>query len=58
MNLFDVIIFSSGTILGIYLNQRYILPNIKNVVNNVFNVLKQYEPPKKNEDEDIEMNYY
>lgn len=58
MNLFDVIIFSSGTILGIYLNQRYILPNIKNVVNNVFNVLKQYEPPKKNENEDIEMNYY
>ena len=50
MNFFDVIIFSSGTIFGIYLNQRYRLPHIESVVRKAFAVLKQYEPPKKNED--------
>lgn len=47
MNFFDVIIFSSGTVFGIYLNQRYRLPHIETIVKNTISYLKQYEPPKK-----------
>ena len=47
MNFFDVIIFSSGTIFGIYLNQRYRLPHIASIAKNAITYLKQYEPPKK-----------
>ena len=54
MNFFDVIIFSSGTIFGIYLNQRYRLPNIENMARNAITYLKQYEPPKHNERMDID----
>ena len=54
MNFFDIIIFSSGTIFGIYLNQRYRLPHIETVAKNVVGYLKQYEPPKQSENMDID----
>lgn len=50
MNFFDIIIFSSGTFFGIYLNQRYRLPHIETIVKNTIDYLRQYEPTQKNED--------
>ena len=50
MNFFDVIIFGSGTVFGIYLNQRYRLPHIESMFKGFVGYLKQYEPPRKNED--------
>lgn len=48
MNFFDIAIFGSGIIAGIYLDQTYRLPCIKTITQNVWNLVKHYEPPKKN----------
>ena len=47
MNFFDLGIFSSGILLGIYLDQTYVLPKVEIIVKNVWSYLKRYEPPKK-----------
>ena len=47
MNLFDVLLFSSGTILGIYLDQIYELPRVKTIGYRIYNFFQQYEPKKK-----------
>lgn len=47
MNFFDIAVFSSGILVGMYLDQTYKLPNVKLIINNVLNVMKHYEPEKK-----------
>ena len=54
MNFFDVILFGSGTVFGIYLNQKYRLPHVESVLKGIVRYLKQYEPPKKNEPMDLD----
>jgi len=40
-------IFSSGIITGAYLDQRYKLPNVERKLTEYYNLIKTYEPPKK-----------
>jgi len=47
MNFFDFAIFSSGIIIGVYLDQTYRLPNVVVITKNIWEHLKKYEPPKK-----------
>ena len=54
MNFLDVILFSAGMVVGVYLDQKYILPNVEKVSERIKNLLKQYEPPKKPEPMDID----
>ena len=47
MNFFDIAVFSTGIVCGIYLDQTYRLPNMKIIFNNAWKYLKQYEPLRK-----------
>ena len=52
MNLLDLGLFAAGVILGVHLEQTYDLPNIKNIYRMTMHFLRQYEPPKKGENND------
>ena len=54
MNFFDIAIFSSGIVLGVYLDQIYRLPNVQRITNDIVGYLKRYEPRKKKEKMDVD----
>lgn len=49
MNFFDIAIFSSGIILGIYLEQTYKLPNVDKIIDNNVLHLKNFQLNYKNQ---------
>ena len=47
MNLFDIAVFGTGVVCGIYMGQTYKLPQMEIIFKNVVKYLKYYEPEKK-----------
>ena len=50
MNFFDLAVFSSGILVGMYLDQTYRLPNVSVITRNIWEQLRKYEPVKKEND--------
>lgn len=44
-------VFAGGIIGGVYLDQKYKLPDVEKKFNQYYYLIKTYEPPKKEEEE-------
>ena len=44
-------VFGSGLVSGIYLDQKYSLPDVERKLHQYYHFIKMYEPPKKHKDD-------